>query len=59
MTWDDTQAEFIEEPTYQLMGEAVDTGFMPITPFMLEPKEKQAILDWVRAGAPFNPKRCP
>jgi hypothetical protein len=59
MTWDDTQAEFLKEPTYQLMGEAVDTGFMPITPFMLEPEEKQTILDWVRAGAPSNPKRCP
>lgn len=59
MTWNDTQAEFIGEPTYQLMGEAVDVDFMPLAPFMLEPREKQVILDWVAADAPFNPKRCP
>jgi hypothetical protein len=59
MTWEDTQADFMGEPTYQLMGEAVDTGFMPVAPFTLEPNEKQTIIDWALAGAPSNPKRCP
>ena len=59
MTWDDTQAEFIGEPTYQLMGEAVDVDYMPLAPYALDPKEKQTILDWTRAGAPFSSKRCP
>lgn len=58
VTWDDTQADFMGEPTYQVMGEAVDAGFMPLDPYTLAEGDKQTILDWVAAGAPSNPKPC-
>ncbi len=69
-TWQDTQADYLGEPRWMAMQNAVETDFMPATFFNdsktplvppvegLTPNEKQVLLDWFESGAPSANPGC-
>jgi uncharacterized membrane protein len=58
LTWEDTHAVVRDRVTFEVMGRAVTSGFMPYNVQANPPverltdQEKQTIVDWVAAGAP-------
>ncbi|MCA9632404.1 MAG: hypothetical protein KC766_32345 [Myxococcales bacterium] len=69
-TWQDTQADYLGNPRWQAMQNAVETDFMPATFFNdsktpLDPPveglttaEKQTLLDWFDGGARSSEPGC-
>jgi len=51
VTWEDTHALYYDKPIWQLMKNAVETGYMPLAPVTMTPEQKASLLGWLDAGA--------
>jgi uncharacterized membrane protein len=52
VTFADTRADRRGRPAHEVMLEAVETRWMPQSPVTITDAQRQALLDWLRAGAP-------
>jgi hypothetical protein len=65
LTWSDTHQLRGATPTYELMRQAVQDGFMPFTTAnvsppvaLLESDEKATLINWANACAPAGSRAC-